>query len=354
MRAPPLAVVIFLPALLLGCSDDPTEPGTALGDLVVSVSASGNEPDSNGYIVSVDLDLTQRVDADGSATFQDLNAGTHDVELTDLADECEVSGDNPRSVRIRADQIAETSYDVECVLSPSGRLVYATDRDGNREVYTIRVDGSDRQRITDHSATDGNPAWSPDGSEIVFLSGRGGDAGIYRVNADGSNVRLVTDRTGGTASPTWAPDGSRIAFQTEAGEIATIRPDGTDLTVVFSSDADPAWSPNSEEIVFTDGEIQIGSRDGSSQTNTGVTGAQPRWSPDGSRIAFWGNGVETMNPDGSDVRRVTSGRHPSWSPDGNWVALMSGGDLFVVRPNGSDRRQVTDDRFSQGGVSWRP
>lgn len=350
------AVLVSLAVALIvtACGDGPTEVRSDLGALSVSVSTSGATPDTNGYVISVDVELTERVDPNGSAVFSRLNEGSHDVELTDLAEPCSLAGSNPRSITVTAGDTAETSFDVACEASPSGRLVYATNRDGNREVYTVRVDGSDRQRITNHSATDGNPAWSQDGSEIVFYSDRNGSSGIYRVNADGSNVRLITDQASGTTSPTWAPDGSRIAFQTANGEIATIQPDGSDLTVVFNSGEDPSWSPNSEKLAFSSGgEIWTGSRDGSSSTNTGVTGVQPRWSPDSSRIAFWGNGVETMDPDGSNVTQVTSGRHPTWSPDGNWIAFADGGDLFLIRPDGSDRRQVTDDQHSQGGVSWQ-
>lgn len=341
-----------------GCGgDSPTEPSSpSTGDLTVSVSTTGPDPDPDGYIVTLDNERTSRVDANGDTEFSSLSTGSHVLELSDVASQCSITGDNPRTVTISAGETTPTTFDLTCTVSPSGRLVYATDRDGNREVYTIRVDGTDRRRITDHSATDGNPAWSPDGSEIVFLSERGGSAGIYRVNADGSNVRLITDQVAGSTSPTWAPDGSRIAFGTPEGEIVTIRPDGSDMTVVFNSGADPAWSPDSERLVFARGdEIWTGQRDGSAQTNTGVEAVgQPRWAPDGSRIAFWGDGVETMNPDGTDVTPLTSGRHPTWSAGSRWIAFTDGGDLFLIRPDGSDRRQVTNDSPSQGGVSWRP
>lgn len=340
-----------------GGGDTPTEPtGPSTGNLTVSVSTTGPDPDPNGYLVTLDGERTSRVDANGDTEFSNLAVGSHVVEMSDLADQCSAGGENPRAVTIRTGETTRTTFNLTCAESPSGRLVYATDRDGNREVYTIRVDGSDRQRITNHSATDGNPAWSPNGSEIVFLSERGGDAGIYRVDADGTDVRLVTDRVAGSTSPTWAPDGSRIAYVTSNGELATIRPDGSDSKVVFESGVDPHWSPDSEKLVFArDGEIWIGNRDGSSASSTGVAAVgQPRWSPDDSRIAFWGDGVQAMDPDGTGVTRLTAGRHPSWSPDSKWIALMDGGDLFVIRRDGADRRQVTNDSFDQGGVSWRP
>ncbi len=57
---------------------------------------------------------------------------------------------------------------------------------------------------------------------------------------------------------------------------------------------------------------------------------QPRFSPDGTRIAFTsdrggGDNIWVMNPDGSDKRQVTKEdfrlvNQPSWSPDGRFIA----------------------------------
>ncbi|MBM0170567.1 amidohydrolase family protein [Altererythrobacter sp. C41] len=57
---------------------------------------------------------------------------------------------------------------------------------------------------------------------------------------------------------------------------------------------------------------------------------QPRFSPDGSRIAFTsdrggGDNIWLMNPDGSDKRQVTEEKfrllnQPTWSPDGRFIA----------------------------------
>ncbi len=46
--------------------------------------------------------------------------------------------------------------------SPDGaRLAFSSDRDGNREVYTIGRDGSNLRNMTTHPATDWQPDWSP-------------------------------------------------------------------------------------------------------------------------------------------------------------------------------------------------
>src|ERR1041385_8283808 len=42
------------------------------------------------------------------------------------------------------------------------RIVFNSDRDGNREIYVMNVDGSNQTRLTNNSAHDFEPACSPD------------------------------------------------------------------------------------------------------------------------------------------------------------------------------------------------
>ncbi len=66
-------------------------------------------------------------------------------------------------------------------------------RDGNFEVYVMNVDGSGQVRLTNNPAWDGDPTWSPDGSQIAFQSFRDGNWEIYVMNADGSGQTNVTN-----------------------------------------------------------------------------------------------------------------------------------------------------------------
>ena len=107
----------------------------------------------------------------------------------------------------------------------------------------------------------------------------------------------------------------------------------------------------------------------------------PAWSPKGDRIAFtrfFESDYElyTIKPDGTDARRLTNepgnDAHCAWSPDGEWLAFSSArggfkdeaalhpgnaqpyGDIYVMRADGSDVRQLTDTPFEEGTVAWAP
>ena len=83
-------------------------------------------------------------------------------------------------------------------------IAFASDRDGDAEIYIMNADGSNVVQLTNNTADDYSPQWSPDGNKIAFISYRDGDAEIYIMNADGSNVVKLTDNTAFDDTPSWA------------------------------------------------------------------------------------------------------------------------------------------------------
>src|SRR5919202_3284092 len=50
-----------------------------------------------------------------------------------------------------------------------GRIAFTSDRDGNNEIYSARVDGDGQMNATNDPATDQSPAVSADGAKIAFV-----------------------------------------------------------------------------------------------------------------------------------------------------------------------------------------
>jgi parallel beta-helix repeat protein len=151
----------------------------------------------------------------------------------------------------------------------SGKIAFASFRDGNQEVYVMNADGSgDPIDLTNRpDADDGDPTWSPDGMQIAFSSNRGGNWKTYVMNADGSDQFCLLEDVHNAWGPAWSPDGTKIAVACEMNssdddfEIYTVNIQSKALVRVTdnaSTDSHPAWSPDSYKIVFTsdrDGDI---------------------------------------------------------------------------------------------------
>ena len=52
----------------------------------------------------------------------------------------------------------------------SSCIVFYTDRDGDREIFTMNPDGSSPTNISYDPADDVYPSWSPNGSKIAFAT----------------------------------------------------------------------------------------------------------------------------------------------------------------------------------------
>src|SRR5438093_10355678 len=101
-------------------------------------------------------------------------------------------------------------------ISLAGRIAFVSDRDGNPEIYVMNADGTGLRRLTNNAASDGQPAWSPDGTKIAFVRGSGLGEEIYVVKSDGTGLKRLTNNGYFDETPAWSPDGTKIAFVSSA------------------------------------------------------------------------------------------------------------------------------------------
>jgi hypothetical protein len=85
--------------------------------------------------------------------------------------------------------------------------------------------------------------------------------------------------------------------------------------------------------------------------------------------------IYTVKPDGTGVKRLTfthgTDAHQSWSADGEHIVFASSrmgfkdeltytdapqpyGELFVMRYDGSNVEQLTDNQWEEGTPAWQP
>ncbi|RMG45037.1 MAG: hypothetical protein D6718_08665 [Acidobacteria bacterium] len=172
-------------------------------------------------------------------------------------------------------------YDAEATISPKGdRIVFTSTRDGDLDIYSMALDGTDVRRLTNEPGYDGGPFFSPDGSKIVYRAYHPSDPEeladykrllaqglvrptrleIFVMDADGSNKRQVTHLGAASFAPFFHPSGEKIIFSSNYGDpkgrefnLFMINVDGTGLEqITFSDGFDgfPMFSPDGEWFVF--------------------------------------------------------------------------------------------------------
>ena len=95
------------------------------------------------------------------------------------------------------------------------RIVFSSSRNGDFDLYVMKLDGSEVRRLTESPGLDMRPVWSPDGKQIAFTRNRDGNYEIYAMHADGSNVRQITHHDERDDYPAWHPDGKKIVYVSE-------------------------------------------------------------------------------------------------------------------------------------------
>ena len=214
----------------------------------------------------------------------------------------------------------------------TGKIVFHSAFEGNNEIYVMDAGGTNRIRLTNNSANDSAPEWSPDGTKIAFSSNRDGNSEIYVMNADGSNPTRLTHNAVSDMDPTWSPDGSKIAFISDR--------DGASQLWVMQSDGSSPLKLNS------------------------ITASAPAWSPDGSKITFIShpfNGaylpIAFINPDGTgltDQSQANFNTRIAWSPDSKKIAIVSSmmntGGIMNVDGSGGFNLGIS----GVGDLTWSP
>lgn len=169
-------------------------------------------------------------------------------------------------------------------------VAFSSSRDGQGEIYRMRPDGMQVERLTDDPAEDTDPSFSPDGRTIAFVSDRtDGVPRLHLMDIDGENVRAVPNPPGERHQrPDWSPDGTRLALQVtmEDGDYVYLANPGGGWGRVKAGTF-PAWASNGDDIYLTRNDSLLVMRTSSGSLRLLLPdGFAPRPSPDGRWVAF--------------------------------------------------------------------
>ena len=335
--------------------------GTDPGIYSVSVKATERGGESGASATS-----TVSVEPDRIAFLSDRGGETLDLYVMNS------DGTNVQRLTTGANVVLHT-------WSPDGRRIFydSVTEDESFGIFSVSDDGEWNTTVIE--GNDANPAWSPDGESIVFASGRDGNKNIYLMDIDGGNQTRLTDDSSADERPAWSPNGEQIAFVStrltgvESGldRIWVMDLDGENqhaLTIDPGrsiADTTPSWSPSGLEIAFQSAEdfeinwrVKVLDSDGLNQrilTTSRDGGGSPGWTSDGQEIVFHSfreddqADIYTMNQNGGDVVRLTTNEArdvtPRWAPRKKGVEASQASIVIPTAAPGNLRtiQQVTAD-----------
>ncbi len=216
------------------------------------------------------------------------------------------------------------------------------------DLFSVRIDGLDPQRLTNTPGYDAEATVSPNGKTIVWTSMRDGDLDLYAMDLDGTHPRRLTQEIGYDGGAFFSPDSKRIVYRAQHPS------NQEELDQYKALLAQNLVEPGRLELF-------IMNADGSNRqqvTSNGASNFSPYFHPDGHRLIFSSN-VETRNEsgrpefhlyltneDGSGLERLTfDGKFnsfPMFSPDGKRLVWVS------------DRQAKESGEFNVFLADWVP
>ena len=219
---------------------------------------------------------------------------------------------------------------------------------GNRDVYSVALDGADLKRWTTAAGDDAHPSVA--GSTMVFSTTRHGAAELYAVGtAAGSAEQRLTTTAANETQPALSKPGTSVAFVSDAGGAPRVyvapislaspaRLTSASSGSSVSIESDPTWSPAGDRVAFmstANGRANLFLSPSTVGTvpapvagsGSGQTDVEPSWSPDGNFIAFASTRAGTtqiflLDLRAGAYRQLTTGPaagQPGWLADGRLV-----------------------------------
>ena len=155
-------------------------------------------------------------------------------------------------------------------ISPDDQtLVYFANRNDQRDIYSISINGGEERQLTNNRGYDDGPEYSYDGKWIYFNSHRTGRMHLYRMKPDGSQQEQLTndDYDNWFAHP--SPNGKQIVYISYLKDQKGRHPFGQDVKLRLMKVKNRKIKDLTPVFYGGQGTINV-----------------PSWSPDGKWVAF--------------------------------------------------------------------
>jgi TolB protein len=238
-------------------------------------------------------------------------------------------------------RVADGSARRTVSIEPPPTIVFDLVRDGQRDIYSVQLDGGELRRLTDHPRPDAEPTVA--GDLIIFTTFRNGRWDLYSVPLGGGTATALVATAAAERHPALAPDGSRLLFTREYATIpklvhldlgsgAETRPTNG-IGFHGAIEVSPTWAPDNRIAAFV--------------STTGGPAALFLLSPPAGAP----EPVATDAGGGADF-------DPAWSRNGTRLAFASNRsgetDLYILELETGQTTRLTDRPGSDGQAAWLP
>jgi tricorn protease len=257
-------------------------------------------------------------------------------------------------------------------LSPDGKSMVFEWID---DLWTAPSHGGEARRVFRHPARDFRPRFSPDGKRIVFASDRSGSSQVFSIALTGGEAVRHTHHTEGNELECLSPDGTRAlvsgirersGYQAKRLLVVDLTSSHRERRLFDATAASAAWSPDGSRVLFCRGGesaerkayrgsnasqiwlYHIKTRAFQCKVAGEAEARSPMWLPDGSGFYFVSNQSGTANlwlqKDAAAPLAVTTHEGegviaPDLSADGSTLVFCRGFEVLRFRP-GIDREPV--------------
>jgi Tol biopolymer transport system component len=245
-------------------------------------------------------------------------------------------------------------------VSPDGRRVAVSIREGDADVWILDLVRGSLARLTFEAGEDETPLWSPDGLRVTYNASRAGrPLAVFRRPADGTGgEERLFETESHIHTGSWSPDGRFLAYSqygSTAGDIWVLSPGEKEprrpwLQTPFSERA-PRFSPDGRYLAYVSNEsgrdevyVQPFPGPGGKWQISVAGGSEPVWPRAGGEI-FYRAGNRMMA-----VRVVTRTTFAAETPrllfEGNYVPTRRGEPAYDVTLDGQRFLMVRADERS--------
>lgn len=192
------------------------------------------------------------------------------------------------------------------VMDRTGRIAYVEEQGTGAAkistLYSIRPDGSDRQRIEQLNGYIYAPAWSADGRLLAYSKQAMREPPkIYIYDLTQKTRNLIVNSNGSNLSASFSPDGQKMLYTSTVGGNADIYElslnDGStrQLTTLPSTEVQPSYAADGQSFVYVSDKVRAGrpriyrydfATSSASLIATNGYAASPQLSGDGQRMAY--------------------------------------------------------------------